>query len=97
MIKNIKDNIYTFYYKRYWWPFWKKIDGVIADGWVQTHFEKSTSNNIQANIIDVRWLQIYDGTRYELPHNAYLFKWDKDRQVAIINNMSREAGQKIDT
>lgn len=96
MIKNIKDSLYTFYYKRHWWPFWKKIDGVIADGWVQTHYDNSNPVKPQPNIIDVRWIQIYDGTRYELPHGAYIFKWGKDRQVAILSNMSKEANQKIE-
>ncbi len=95
MVKNIKDLTYSFFYKRSWWPFWKKIDGVIADGWIQSHYENPDSKKNQPTMLDVRWVQIYDGTRYELPHSAFIFKWGRDRQVAIISNMEKEAGQKI--
>lgn len=61
--------------------FWKTLKNVKADG-----------------VIDdkTRWFILADETRIELPR-TYEFKFSKERFLAIKENMSREAGQQVQT
>jgi hypothetical protein len=81
--------LYTVYYKRPLWPFWKKIKNVKGDNIL---FRDSIQD---PHALPIRVITCRDETRYELPLNSLIIKFGKDRSYQILEKMKKESGQSI--
>ena len=75
---------YRVFYKRTWWPFWRKYKGVTGD-YLQY-------NNHMDTVPGTRVLELQDGTRVEMP-TTYCFKFSPERKLIIEQNKQKEIRQ----
>jgi len=81
--------LYTVYYKKPFWPFWKKIKRVKGD-WLLVKDEKR-----DPRALPIRVVSCDDETRIELPLTSLIVKFSPERFWYIQKSMSQEAGQEI--
>jgi len=80
--------LYTVYYKRPLWFFWKKIKRVKGD-YILYHSNQFT------NCLPVQVVTCDDETRIELPLTSLIIKFSPERFWSIQKKMSDEAGQEV--
>ena len=81
--------LYTVYYKKPLWPFWKKIKGVKGDTMLYRDDQRDPHS------LPVRVIICDDESRYELPLNSLIIKFSPDRAYHVLQKMEQQAGQKI--
>lgn len=86
---------YEVKYKRTNSFFWKKLKKVKGDGYVEGGFNHATGELINSK--DIRWFQLEDETRIEVPANTYLFEFSKERHFSIKDRMEAEASSSVKT
>ena len=73
---------YTVFYRRPWWPFWRKFKRVKGDS-----LQYDQRMNAAA---DIRVLYLLDDTRVELPAGILVIKFSPGRNLVIEQNKQKE-------
>lgn len=75
---------YTVQYKHTKDLFWRRLRNVEGDGYVF---------NEKAGTFGIRYFNLSDGTRIEIPTTDIVFKFHPDRRLAIKDNMNKQMGK----
>ena len=91
--------MYTVYYKKSWWLFWKKIKGVREDSTFTGMAPNAQGMMVPTVHYPVRCFTTQDGVKYEFPFLNYRFKFSKEREleqrerILAIKEMQEQAKQ----